>query len=48
MADVVLVHGSMHGAWCWDLLIPLLADMGHTVHAIDLPGQGADTTPAQE
>ena len=48
MADVVLVHGSMHGAWCWDLLIPLLADMGHTVHAIDLPGQGADTTPAQD
>lgn len=29
-------------------LIPLLADMGHTVRAIDLPGQDADTMPAQE
>lgn len=48
MADVVLVHGSMHGAWCWELLIPLLADLGHRVHAIDLPGQGADTQPAEE
>ncbi|MBB4641318.1 alpha/beta fold hydrolase [Rhizorhapis suberifaciens] len=48
MADVVLVHGSMHGAWCWDLVTPLLADLGHTVQAIDLPGQGADTTPAQD
>jgi pimeloyl-ACP methyl ester carboxylesterase len=48
MADVVLVHGSMHGAWCWEFLIPLLAELGHTVRAIDLPGQGADTKPAEE
>ncbi|MEJ7932688.1 alpha/beta fold hydrolase [Sphingobium sp. AN558] len=48
MAELVLVHGSMHGAWCWDLVVPLLADLGHVARAIDLPGQGADTTPADE
>lgn len=34
----VLVHGSYHGAWCWDLVAPLLD--GPTI-AIDLPGRGA-------
>lgn len=48
MATIVLVHGSMHGAWCWDLVTPLLVDLGHTVRAIDLPGQGADNSPAHE
>jgi pimeloyl-ACP methyl ester carboxylesterase len=36
----VLVHGASHGAWCWDLLQPELAELGHEAIAIDLPGHG--------
>lgn len=35
--DIVLVHGSYHGAWCWDLLKPELEALGHRVVAVDLP-----------
>lgn len=48
MAEFLLVHGSCHGAWCWDLVIPHLAERGHSVQAIDLPSHGADTTPIAE
>jgi pimeloyl-ACP methyl ester carboxylesterase len=34
---LVLVHGSYHGAWCWDRLAPELEPLGHTVTAVDLP-----------
>jgi pimeloyl-ACP methyl ester carboxylesterase len=48
MAHYVLVHGAWHGAWCWDKLVPLLQQAGHSVVALDLPGHGADTTPLAE
>jgi pimeloyl-ACP methyl ester carboxylesterase len=35
--DIALVHGSYHGAWCWDLLRPELEAMGHRPIAMDLP-----------
>jgi len=35
--DVVLVHGSYHGAWCWDRLRPALEAHGHRVTQVDLP-----------
>lgn len=35
--DIVLVHGSYHGAWCWDLLVPELERRGHRTVAVDLP-----------
>jgi pimeloyl-ACP methyl ester carboxylesterase len=35
--DVALVHGSYHGAWCWDLLQPELERLGHRVITMDLP-----------
>jgi pimeloyl-ACP methyl ester carboxylesterase len=35
--DIALVHGSFHGAWCWDLLIPELERLGHRVITMDLP-----------
>jgi pimeloyl-ACP methyl ester carboxylesterase len=35
--DFVLVHGSYHGAWCWDLLRPELERLGHRAVAVDLP-----------
>jgi hypothetical protein len=34
---IVLVHGSYHGAWCWDRLAPELERIGHTVTAVELP-----------
>lgn len=37
MTMFALVHGGWHGAWCWDLLTPLLRQEGHDVVAMDLP-----------
>jgi pimeloyl-ACP methyl ester carboxylesterase len=34
-----LVHGGWHGAWCWELLTPLLQQEGHDVVAMDLPSE---------
>jgi pimeloyl-ACP methyl ester carboxylesterase len=45
MASFLLIHGSAHGAWCWDDLIPALVARGHAARAIDLPSHGADPTP---
>lgn len=40
MARFLLVHGSWHGAWCWDHVVQNLHKSGHVVRAIDLPGHG--------
>ena len=45
MADFILVHGSWHGAWCWDKLVPLLENRGNRVTAVDLPGHGENRAP---
>ncbi|MDF1644759.1 MAG: alpha/beta fold hydrolase [Pseudomonadales bacterium] len=45
MANLVLIHGAWHGAWCWSKLAPLLIARGHRVSAPDLPGHGGDQTP---
>jgi len=37
MTTFALVHGSWHGAWCWELLSPFLRRPGHDVVAMDLP-----------
>ena len=37
MTTFVLVHGSWHGGWCWDRLIPELEARGHRGVAMDLP-----------
>lgn len=42
----MLIHGSWHGAWCWDQVAALLRERGHTVVIPELPGHGGDTTPA--
>lgn len=48
MATFVLVHGSWHGAWCWERLVPRLQAAGHTVITVDLPGYGEDHTPVRD
>jgi pimeloyl-ACP methyl ester carboxylesterase len=35
--DIALVHGSYHGAWCWDFLTPELERLGHRVVTVNLP-----------
>jgi pimeloyl-ACP methyl ester carboxylesterase len=35
--NIVLVHGSYMGPWCWDLVRPQLERHGHQVTAVDLP-----------
>lgn len=47
MAAFVLVHGGLHGGWCWERLVPLLAATGHRVEAIDLPGSDRGTPAAE-
>jgi pimeloyl-ACP methyl ester carboxylesterase len=45
MSELLLIHGTCHGAWCFDLLIPELAALGIIARAIDLPGRdGSPTT----
>lgn len=48
MSEILLVHGSCHGAWCWRDVIPALERLGHDVRAIDLPGHGANPCPIEE
>jgi pimeloyl-ACP methyl ester carboxylesterase len=43
-----LIHGGLHGAWCWDALTPFLEKAGHIVLAPDLPGMGNGKTPVTE
>lgn len=46
MSEFLLIHGTAHGAWCFGSTIAALRALGHSARAIDLPGCGADTTPA--
>jgi pimeloyl-ACP methyl ester carboxylesterase len=48
LAAFVLIHGSWHGAWCWERIVPRLRAAGHAAFAPDLPGHGADPTPVGE
>lgn len=38
----LLVHGSWHGPWCWELLVPELVGRGHAAVTIQLPSCGHD------
>lgn len=40
MATFVLVHGAMHGGWCWRDVRRRLCGRGHEVYAPTLTGQG--------
>jgi pimeloyl-ACP methyl ester carboxylesterase len=45
MSTFVLIHGSWHGGWCWNKVVPLLERAGHKVITPDLPGSGQDKPP---
>jgi pimeloyl-ACP methyl ester carboxylesterase len=40
LARFVLVHGAMHGGWCWRAVARLLTRQGHEVYTPTLTGQG--------
>lgn len=40
MATFVLIHGAMHGGWCWRPVEALLREAGHVAHAPSLTGMG--------
>jgi pimeloyl-ACP methyl ester carboxylesterase len=42
MAGFLLIHGAMHGGWCFDAVAEILRGKGHAVAAPDLPGMGGD------
>lgn len=42
MTNIVLVHGSWHGGWCWRLVAPILRAFGFEVFTPDLTGCGAN------
>jgi len=48
LAIFILIHGAYHGAWCWDKVVPILKDKGHSAIALDLPGSGKDKTPISQ
>jgi pimeloyl-ACP methyl ester carboxylesterase len=37
---IVLVHGSCHGGWCWNKLIPFLKGCDFEIHTPALTGLG--------
>jgi pimeloyl-ACP methyl ester carboxylesterase len=39
---IVLVHGGWHGSWCWERVLPLLAERGLEARTVDLPSCGPD------
>jgi pimeloyl-ACP methyl ester carboxylesterase len=39
-ANVLLVHGGFHGAWCWEGVQRVLGERGVNASAVDLPFQG--------
>jgi pimeloyl-ACP methyl ester carboxylesterase len=45
MATFVLIHGALHGAWCWREIAESLERNGHIAVVPDLPGHGQDPTP---
>ena len=40
-----LIHGSMHGSWCWRALIPELEKRGHSAVGPDLPCEDVSAGP---
>ena len=38
---LLFVHGTLHGAWCWDVhFLDYFARQGYTAHAVNLRGHG--------
>ena len=40
MRNFVLIHGAMHGGWCWRRVVPFLREAGAEVFAPTMTGMG--------
>ena len=38
--SLVLVHGSCHGGWCWNKIVPFLKKYDHEIYTPTLTGLG--------
>lgn len=47
MSVFALVHGSMHGSWCWRDLVPELEARGHRAVCPDLPCEDVSAGPEE-
>jgi len=45
---LLLIHGAWQGAWVWEAFQAEMARRGWPSHAVDLPGNGHDDTPAKD
>lgn len=45
LPTLLLVHGSWHGPWCWERLIPELGRLGIESRTVALPSCAADPGP---
>lgn len=43
---LILIHGAWAGSWVWSGLLDDIRAAGFVPHAVDLPGNGRDDTPA--
>lgn len=44
MTELLVIHGTCHGAWCFDHLLAELERRGIPARAIDLPGRDGSPT----
>jgi pimeloyl-ACP methyl ester carboxylesterase len=44
IATLCLVHGSWHGPWCWERLVPHLEHFGHQTIAVNLRSDDPEST----
>ena len=40
---LIFLHGSYHGAWCWEKWMPYLSERGHDCYAVSFLGQVRST-----
>ena len=39
LPPIIFLHGSYHGAWCWEKWMPYLSERGHDCYAVSFLGQ---------
>jgi pimeloyl-ACP methyl ester carboxylesterase len=44
----ILIHGAWQGSWAWERVLEAFAEAGIQAEAIDLPGNGTDSTPSAD
>jgi len=46
--NIILIHGAWQGSWGWSKVLPLLDSRGWRAVAVDLPGNGVDSTAPED